>query len=733
MCRKSRFRRKRNNALKSFGGAVRRAPFFCLYETKPMSRKQNLKRMFEARSIAVIGASGDATRIGGRPVAMLKSMGYQGELHPINPNRDEVQGLKAWKSVGDVPGTVDLAICAVPGNLVEGVLQQCAEKGVAGVIVFAGGFAEVGSDGVAAQARLTEIARAADMRMVGPNCMGFANFALNMPASFHPAFARPMPKGRIGLVSQSGAFGGLSGLMAIDRGVGFRHILTTGNEGDVGVADCLDYLVEDDGTEVILLYIEGVRDGPAFLDALGRARKAGKPVVAVKLGRTDAGAKAAQSHTSALAGADAIYDAVFHQFGVHRVNSIEEFFDTGAALAVGGRPPGDKAALVTVSGGVGVLMADDAASRGLDVAELPASTQAKFKEIVPYAGVNNPLDVTGQIINQPDIFEKAMRLVLEEGDYDSVVGFQGATLAVPENVKPSLQMWQTLKSDYPDKIFAVASLMSNEAQKLFEDAGIPAFREATHATRYVAAGAYFTRAFATDFAWNPDAGAGSALAAGPYTEARALEALAAAGVPVMPTRVADSADAAASAAEALGLPVVMKIVSPDIVHKTDVGGVRLGLDSADAVRNAFQDMMTAVAAKAPKARLEGVLLAPMISGGVETIIGVHVDPIFGPAVMFGLGGVFVEVLKDVTFRVAPFDEAEAHRMIDEIRGRAMLDGVRGAPPADLDALAGALAAMSRFAAAHRGQLKSVDINPFVVLPKGQGAMALDAVIELQED
>lgn len=697
-----------------------------------MSRKQNLKRMFEARSIAVIGASGDATRIGGRPVAMLKSMGYRGELHPINPNRDEVQGLKAYPSIADVPGAVDLAICAVPGALVEDVLKQCAAKGVAGVIVFAGGFAEVGGEGVEAQARLTAIARDADMRIVGPNCMGFANFALNMPASFHPAFARPMPEGRIGLVSQSGAFGGLSAIMAMDRGVGFRHVLTTGNEGDVGVADCLDYLVDDPGTEVILLYIEGVRDGPAFLDALARARRAQKPVVAVKLGRTDAGARAAQSHTSALAGADAIYDAVFHQFGVHRVSSIEEFFDLGASIAVGGRPPGDRTALVTVSGGVGVLMADDAAARGLDVAELPAPTQAKFKEIVPYAGVNNPLDVTGQIINQPDLFEKAMRLVLDEGDYDSVVGFQGATLSVPENVEPSLQMWRSLKADYPDKTFAVSSLMSDEAQQQFEGAGVPAFREATHATRYVAAGAHFTRAFATDFAWNPKAGEAAPLAAGPYTEAKALETLATAGVPVMPTRLADSAGAAAEAAAALGFPVVMKIVSPDIVHKTDVGGVRLGLGSADEVRAAYDQMMTTVAAAAPKAKLEGVLLAPMISGGVETIMGVHVDPIFGPAVMFGLGGVFVEVLKDVTFRVAPFDAAEARRMIDGIRGRAMLDGVRGAPPADIDALAEALAAMSRFAAAHRDRLASVDVNPFVVLPAGQGAMALDAVIELKD-
>ncbi|WP_416898506.1 MAG: acetate--CoA ligase family protein [Minwuia sp.] len=695
--------------------------------------KQNLKRMFEAKSVAVIGASGDPLRIGGRPVAMIRDMGYEGALYPINPNRDEVQGLKAYPSIADVPGEVDLVICAVPGALVEDMLGQCAAKGVAGVIVFAGGFAEVGGDGVEAQKRLTAIARGADMRMIGPNCMGFANFANSMPASFHPAFARPMPKGNIGLVSQSGAFGGLSSLMAMDRGVGFRHVLTTGNEGDVGVADCLDYLVDDPGTEVILLYIEGVRDGPAFLDALAKARRAKKPVVCVKLGRTEAGAKAAASHTSALAGADAIYDAVFSQFGVHRVNSIEEFFDTGAAISVGGMPKGDSIALVTVSGGVGVLMADDAAARGMTVTELPQSTQKKFKEIVPYAGVNNPLDVTGQIINQPEIFEQAMRLVLDEGDYDAVVGFQGASLNAPENVESGLTMWKSLKTDYPDRTFAVASLISAEGQKRFEAAGIPTFREATHATRAMAAGAYFTRCFTTPFDWKPAAGSDAPLGNGTFTEQSALATLSAAGVPVMPTRSAASAGEAAAAAEELGFPVVMKILSPDIVHKSDVGGVKLNLASKADVEQTFGEMMTAVRAKAPDAKLDGVLLAPMISGGVETIIGVHSDPVFGPAIMFGLGGVFVEVLKDVSFRLAPFDTAEARRMIDEIRGRAILDGVRGAPAADVDALADALASLSQFAAAHRDRLLSVDVNPFVVLPKGQGAMALDAVIELKDD
>ncbi len=696
--------------------------------------KDSLRRVFEAGSVAVIGASSDPTRIGGRPVAMLKAHGFDGPVYPINPNRDEIQGLPAYAAIGDVPGPVDLAICAVPGAMVEDVLGQCAAKGVGGVVVFAGGFAEVGGEGVEQQARLTAIARETGLRLIGPNCMGFANFGRHLMASFHPAFALEMPTGRIGLVSQSGAFGGLSSMMAVERGVGFSHALTTGNEADVDAADCLAFLAEDRATDVILLYLEGVRNGPAMLDALALARANRKPVIVVKLGRTEAGARAAQSHTSALAGTDRVFEAVFRQFGAYRANSIEEFYGIAAALAVGGLPKGNRVGLVTVSGGVGVLMADDAAARGLDVAPMPAATQRTFKEIVPYAGVNNPLDVTGQIINQPELMNTALRLVLDEADYDAIVGFQGATLAAGDAViDEKLDMWRGLKRDYPDKFLCVAGLARPDVQARFEAAGLPLCVEPTHATRAAAAGAHFADAFARPPGWTgrPSTGGASTLPSGPLTEVQAMQILGAAGLPMTPHRLAVTADEAVAAAEALGLPVAMKIVSPDILHKTEIGGVRLNLASADAVRSAFAEITDAARNRAPRAAIAGCLVAPMLTGGVETILGIHMDPVFGPLVMFGLGGVLVEVLEDVSFRVAPFDDGEAHRMIDEIKGRAVLDGVRGAPAADIDALAAALATLSRFAAAQADRLLSVDLNPFVVLPSGEGAVALDAVLEVR--
>ncbi|HLN08692.1 MAG TPA: CoA-binding protein, partial [Xanthobacteraceae bacterium] len=390
----------------------------------------SLEPLFAPRSVAVVGASTDPLKIGGRPVSFLKGSGYRGRILPINPRSKEIQGLPAFASIGEVDGTVDLAICAVPGEQAMATLEDCARKGVRAVIMFSSGFAEVSEEGRIRQERMGAFSREAGMRLMGPNCMGSANVGSGMIASFHPTFAFKLPEGgRIGLVSQSGAFGGISMQMARERGIGFSHMITTGNEADVQAADALAWLAGDPATKVILLYLEGCRDGARMLEALELARRAQKAVVAIKLGRTDAGIKAAQSHTAALAGSDAVFDAVFRQLGVYRAHNIEEFFDVGCACAIGSYPANNKVGIVTVSGGVGVLMADDATTRGLDVEELPKATQAKFLELVPFAGVRNPLDVTGQIINDRSLLEKAMTLVLSEGNYGSIAVFQGGSAA----------------------------------------------------------------------------------------------------------------------------------------------------------------------------------------------------------------------------------------------------------------------------------------------------------------
>jgi acyl-CoA synthetase (NDP forming) len=690
----------------------------------------SLSPLFEPRSVAIIGASTDPLKIGGRPVSFLKNA-FRGPIYPINPKATEIQGLPAYRAIGDIAPDIDLAICTVPGEFAEEALKSCAAKGVRAVVMFSAGFAEVGEEGGRAQERFADIARRSGMRLMGPNCMGLANLHAGMVASFHPAFGLSLPPpGRIGLVSQSGAFGGLCIQMACERGVGFAHMVTTGNEADVQAADALAYLAQDAATAVIMLYLEGCRDGARMIEALELARKSAKPVVAIKLGRTEAGAKAAQSHTAALAGADAVVDAIFRQFGVYRATNIEEFFDIGCAAAIGCLPANDRVGLVTVSGGIGVLMADDAVARGLDVAELPERAQSEFKKLVPFAGVRNPLDVTGQIINDSSLIEKAATLMLGEADYGSLACFQGSLGSSynPRNIPSVLAAWLNIKQRFPDRLITLSGLFAPDFRRSLEAAGIPTAQEPTHCVRTVNALNRFARTFATPFHRPTIAAPDGSLPAGHLNEIDAMNVLRRAGLAVPGGRLVDSAEAAVSAAAALGYPVVMKVVSGAIAHKSDVGGVRLRLADAAAVREAFDGIMRDVKAHAPDAPVEGCLVAPMIEGGgVETIIGITRDPVFGPMVMFGLGGIMVEVLGDVTFRVPPFDEAEAHRMIREIRGYRVLEGVRGAPPADVDSLASALSAVSRFAAAHADQIVTLEANPFLVRARGSGAVALDAV------
>ncbi len=690
----------------------------------------SLVPLFEPRSVAVIGASTSANKLGSIPLIHMKASGYKGALYPINPRAAVVQDLPAFPNLAAVPGPVDLAIIAVPDALAVAAIRECASKSVRAAVMFTSGFAELGDAGKRAQDEIRAIAAEAGMRLLGPNCMGLINFANGLVATFHLAFGPGLrPAGRVGLISQSGAFGGLAYQVAQDRTLAYSLILTTGNEGDVDIADGIAYLADDPGTSVIMLYIEGCRDGARLAAALERARARRKPVIAIKVGRTDAGVAAVASHTAALAGADEVFDAIFRQFGVYRAATMEEFFDIGyAAAQVPNLPKNDKVGIVTVSGGVGVLMADHAAARGLEVATAPPALQDEIRAMVPFAATRNPIDVTGQIVSDMGILERALELVLAKGDYASLAAFVGSIGRSPINGPRFKETFARLRRQYPESVVAVACYHNPDFRAALDGAGCILFDEPAFALRAIAALGHFRRVFA------PPPPAAIALPdpepipAAPLDEVAALGILQRAGIPVVPHRLVRSADEAADAAAMLGLPVVLKVVSPEILHKTDIGGVALDLAAPETVRRAFVEMTERVGRAAPQARIAGCVVAPMVKGGVEVILGTQLDPVFGPVVMLGLGGIFVEALKDVTFRLAPFDVAEARRMIGELRGLPVLKGLRGRPPADLEALAQALAALSRFAAAQGAALTSVDINPFLVLPEGQGAMALDAVV-----
>ena len=693
-------------------------------------KKGDLDVLFRPRSVAVMGASSDEKKIGGRPIFYLKHYNYAGDIYPINPNYDEVQGVKAYKSLADVPGDVDLALIALPSAMVEDAVTTCAKKGVKATVIFSSGFAETGSEGEAAQARLLEIAGASGMRIMGPNCMGLAGFGSRMIMTFGFSMeTKPPELGPIGIVSQSGAYGAVAYYEARDRELGVSLWATTGNESDIGLAEILEYYANDDEIKVMLLYMEGCKDGAGFMRGLEAARVAGKPVIVTKVGASDIGAEAALSHTASITGSDVVFDTVVAKYGAHRTTSMDEFYDLGYACSVTRSfPTGNRVGLLTVSGGVGVLMSDIASRHGLEVPKLSDAAQARIREIIPYAGTRNPVDITGQALNQPDILESCMDVLIEEDVCDIIVLYMAMATQSPALADKFMQLFRNIRAKHPDVPIVAGVYAEGERRKEMEDLGYIVIREPTRAVSVAAALLRFGRSFAAPDPEIP-AELPNPVVVPPQTlnELEAKSLLASAGIPTVQETLATSASAAASAVAGLSGPAALKLVSPDILHKSEIGGVMLNV-TADGAADAYERLLDRAMRHKPEANIEGVVVAPMIDGGVETILGVKRDPAFGPVVVFGLGGVFVEVLQDVTRRIAPFGVAEAHEMIREVKGYPLLEGVRGGDVADLDALAEALSRLSVFAYENRGRVDSIDINPFLVLPKGQSAVAVDALI-----
>ena len=680
-------------------------------------------------SVAVIGASDTPSRIGGRPLHSMKAMGYAGRVYPVNPRRETVQGLRAYPTIRDVPEPVDCALVAVPAAIAVDVIRDCAEHGVGSAVVFTSGFAEQGEDGAQAQRAIAQIARESGMRIAGPNCLGVFAMDSGWYGTFTNAPAMlEAPPGPVGIVSQSGAYGSHILLVAQKRGVGSNFWVTTGNECDVDVGEVIEFFAEAPEVGIIVAYVEGIREAARLRRALGKARDARKPVIVLKVGKTEEGARAAASHTASLAGSDAIYDALFRQYGVHRAGSTEELVDIAYACQFGSYPGGRRVSLQTISGGGGVQMADDAVRYGLEVPPLPQPVQDKLKALIPFAGTNNPVDFTAQALNEPDLMVRNIGMTVDEADYDSHIVFMTSVPATPFMKESCASVFRTVRERYPDESMIMSLVGDRNVVEVYEKLGYPVFEDPSLAVRALAALTRFGEAFGRGGGGPPpEAPAGMLPApAEPVAEHRAKAILASAGIPVVRESPAATPEAAAAIAAAIGGPCALKILSPDILHKTEIGGVLLNVEGDAAAADGARTLLRRAAEHAPEARIDGVLVSEMVSGGVETVLGAVHDPVFGPAVMFGLGGVFVEVLEDVSFRLAPFGIDEGHRMIDDIRGRAALDGVRGAPAADLDALAGALARLSVFAAANAGRIASIDVNPFIALH--EGGVAVDASI-----
>ena len=695
-----------------------------------MPDRRALDALLRPASVAVIGASADVTRIGGRALRHLKEVGFAGPIYAVNPGRSEVQGITAWSTVDELPDRTDCAVLALPSAAVLPAIEACARKGMGAAVIFSAGFAETGEEGAGLQDQVLDVARRANMRLLGPNCLGLYNLHDDVFLSFSGIFDEVRgTAGRLGLVSQSGGYAGEVVMSARDVGLDFGTWITTGNEVDVELGEAMQFLAESDNVDVVIGYIEGVRDKASFFSALAAAHARRKPVVLLKVGRTEQGARAAASHTASLAGADSIYDAVFERFGAYRARTTEEMLDVAYAAARGRFPRGRRIAIMTNSGGIGVQAADFAVDEGLDVPVSSANLQARLMALSPNGAAANPIDLTGQVANDPPMFAKGLDAVIRSGEFDMAYCNVGLIAGLPFIRDPLLDSLAATAGMHPDAPLALSVTAPQSTVDAYGAAGFVCIREPARAIRAMAALARFPRFWdrpLPDFA--ADVGMPVITSGQVFSEKDAKALLERIGIPSPAEYLVNDRASAEAAATSIAGPMAVKIVSPDILHKSDIGGVALDV-GVQEIGARVETMLATVSAARPEARIEGCLVSPMVTGGTECIIGVHNDPLLGPVVMFGLGGVTVELVKDVATCLAPVSCDEAKEMIRSIRSYPLLDGFRGRPKADIPALARAISAVSRLAAANATAITTLEINPVLVLNEGEGILALDAVVE----
>ncbi len=695
-----------------------------------MRRLGNLDTLFAPKSVAVIGASNRQGSVGRAVFTNILLNEYTGTVYPVNPKDRSISGVRSYSSVQELPESVDVAVVVVPASVVPSVTEDCGRKGVKGLIVISAGFKEIGQDGAALERQVVSLAQKYSMRMIGPNCLGVIN--TDPEVRLNASFASQMPlEGSISFASQSGALGEAVIDYAAGEGIGFSKFISVGNKADVNENDILEYLRADPKTKVILLYLEDIVDGRKFVDTVSKVTEE-KPIIAVKAGVSPEGAKAASSHTGALAGSDEAYNAILKQSGVLRVESIIDLFDYARAFAKQPLPRGNRVAIITNGGGPGIMATDASVRYGLQISQFSEATKAKLRAGLPKeASVNNPVDLIGDA--QSDRYELALQALYDEG-VDC-----GLILLTPQAMVDLKKVAETIASVGPRSgktiLTSILGLTDiTPAVEVLESNNIPHYTFPESAVRALAAMYEYQRWVERPRTqikhFDVDVGKAqeiilNAKRAGltnlPQDEA--LRILSTYGIPVIKTETALSKTEAVEAATRIGYPVAMKIVSPDVVHKIDVGGVKLDLNSDQDVSEAFDEILKNVNSRVPGARIEGVLLQEYITGGTETIIGIHRDPKFGPLLMFGLGGIYVEAYRDVSFRLAPIRELSADNMISQIRGSKILQGFRGQPPADTKTIAECIERLSQLSI-DLPDVTELDVNPLVAF--ANGCKALDA-------
>ena len=692
-----------------------------------MSTETLTRALLHAKTVALVGASADPNKNTGRPQRFLKTHGFQGRVIPINPNRNEVQGLRAYPSLADAPGPIDHAFIMVPAPHVPAVITDCAAAGVLVCTIYTDGFAETGAAGKALQEEIVQIARDAGMRLIGPNSMGVINTRAGMTLTINAFLEKPELKtGRIGVISQSGSVIGTMMSRGAARGIGFSNLVSIGNECDVGVGELLGLMVDDPETDAALLFLEGIRDAHVLAANARRAFDVGKPVIAYKLGRSDVGRELAVSHSGAIAGPDASVDAFFRHHGILRVDMLETLFEL-PPLIMNARPTrGRRVAVVTTTGGGSAMVVDRLGAAGLELVPPSAKLKARMADFGLDLGNRRVIDLTMAGTGK-GVYGAALDVLLNEDDLDAVVAVVGTSAQFhPEvAVQPIIEAPKTGK---PLAVFLVPQ--ADHSLTLLQDAGIAAFRTPEACADGVRALVdWRTPALQPDPGPLSDATRLLAQADGDsLSELDAAAVFAAIGVPMAPTAILN--DPSAALDTDMTFPVAAKVLSPDLPHKTEAGAVALNILDRTALTDQAQIIWDAAHAHAPDARLDGILVQPMVSGLAEVLVGYRRDPETGPVVVLGIGGVLAEIYGDATVRPAPVDTATAREMIDEVRGLAPIRGYRNMPKGDLDALAGAVAAVSRLATIERPCILEAEINPLCVAKAGAGVLAVDALIRL---
>ena len=703
--------------------------------------RTDLATFFSPRSIAIIGASQDLVSISGQPLKHLVDHQYAGKLYPVNPKYAEILGVKCYPSLAALPQAPDLALVLINAARVADTLRECGKLGVPYAIIFSSGFSETGGKGIDMQRELAAIAAEYNIGIIGPNCQGMINPAARVYAGFGSIFGGNFEAGTVSMVSQSGGFGfSVMDLAAHEGGVHFRQMVTTGNEIGVSSLDFMNYFIDDADTDIIVGYIEGLKDAHRLLETGNRALARRKPILVWKVGNTEQGQKAAASHTANLGGAMALYKAAFRQTGIIQVDDVQDVVDYSLAFQCGKLPKGNRVAIITISGGAGILMTDECVSRGMQLPQLAPATTEKLRSIVPsFGSLINPVDVTAAIFSDLSMIGRTLNAILDDPNVDSIAMINASLRGdLAANVAKEIAAVAT-QTDKP--IFLAWSARDSVAQEAYatlDALKIPHFKSPVRCGRALAALSGYADAVRRAEASRNEkvavisSGEARKMLAGrreDVAEYAAKQVLAHYGIGITKEELATSREHAVALAQRIGYPVALKVQSPDISHKTEAKAVRLGLASEADVAAAYDEILRNAQAYKSGARIEGVLVQEMVSGGIEAILGVTNDKLFGPAVMFGLGGIFAEVLKDVAFRIAPVTRSSALDMIAEIKGYAVLTGARGAAHADIDALADAIVRLSALAVDLKDHVAELDINPLFVFAKGKGVKAGDALIK----